>query len=834
MTSMSQLNQLRLIELGGLFGGADLNVGHGTDDAMYCAALQWRARGYNVVPRHPVEKRPAVRWKPLQTRQVTESELAQWRPMFANGVGFVTGEISGVIVIETDGPAGETVLEQFEFGHGPLPETRVIRSGSGRGRHLHFKHPGGKVKTTANENIKVDVRGDGAFCVLPPSLHKSGGRYEIEHDAEPTELPEGLLEFIETKAREADGADTAANGAQGKPKGTVAADSGARNVLSILDEAPEHLGECELGTNTTFNGPPPPAETMRAALQHLADRSYFEHRSGTSKDADDRILEIGWIETGMALKAAYGDKVGFGLWSVTHVDEEARTGAPAQWASFASEPQPGHVTIGTIIKAAKDAGFAFALAAQSASTVLSAAEGEQFTGHGADVWNGKKFAEMFRRKLLHIYETGEWLLFSPEQGWVAAPPGEAERAAKEVIRALGDEAFERWRANPLDPVVKELMKHVERASIARNLHAMIDMAKSEPGMTVQLTDFDTDPMSLGVANGVLDLTNGVLLPVSPEVLVSKRCNVAYDPSATCPRFMQFMLEVQPDAGIRLFLLRLMAYCLTGRIEEHIFAFLYGHGANGKSVFVEIVAWLLGDYARKIQTEMLMHQQRNSQGPSPDIVSLKGMRFVYANETEEGRHLAEARVKDMTGGDTLTGRVPYGKADITFRPTHKLIVVGNHKPEIADTSNGMWRRVALTPFDQTIPEASCDPQLLETLKGEGPGILNLLLVGLHRWRKNGLQIPAKIRAATAAYRDEQDILGDWIGERCNAGAGCSEMKGDLYADYSDWAKRNGHQPLAQGRLTRRLNERGYKLAADKRTVHGLALTRAGTLGLGRNV
>ena len=245
-----------------------------------------------------------------------------------------------------------------------------------------------------------------------------------------------------------------------------------------------------------------------------------------------------------------------------------------------------------------------------------------------------------------------------------------------------------------------------------------------------------------------------------------------------------------------------------------------------------MAWLLGDYAHKIPTEMLMHHQRNPQGPSPDIVSLKGRRFVYANETEEGRRLEEARVKDLTGGDTLTGRVPYGKANISFRPTHKLFVVGNHKPEITDTSFGMWRRVALIPFDQTIPEAKRDPKLLETLKGEGPGILNVLLAGLRDCLQSGLQIPEKIKAATAAYRDEQDIIGEWIAENCDTGPSCSVQKKVLYADYVSWTDRNGHRPFSQTKLTRRLNERGYQLAADKRTVTGLSLKS--TAGTARNV
>jgi putative DNA primase/helicase len=280
--------------------------------------------------------------------------------------------------------------------------------------------------------------------------------------------------------------------------------------------------------------------------------------------------------------------------------------------------------------------------------------------------------------------------------------------------------------------------------------------------------------------------------------------------------------VQPDEDVRLFLRRLMGYCLTGCVDEQVFAFLYGHGANGKSVFVEIVAWLLGDYAHKIPTEMLMQHQRNPQGPSPDIVSLKGVRFAYANETEEGRRLAEARIKELTGGDKLTGRVPYGKADISFWPSHKLIIVGNHKPMITDTSAGMWRRPMLTPFDQTIPEAKRDPRLLEVLRAEGPGILNWMLAGLQEWRKNGLQIPTRIKAATAAYRDEQDVLGDWIAENCNTGPSCSVQKKVLYADYGSWTDRNGHGRFSQTKLTQRLNDRGYELSKDRRTVIGLSL------------
>jgi hypothetical protein len=192
------------------------------------------------------------------------------------------------------------------------------------------------------------------------------------------------------------------------------------------------------------------------------------------------------------------------------------------------------------------------------------------------------------------------------------------------------------------------MKHVEYSSKDANLRAMIRQATSEPGMTGRLCEFDADPLLLGVRNGVLDLKSGALLPVSSKVLVSKRCNVAYDPSAGCPRFLRYLEEVQPDAEVRAFLQRFAGYCLTGEVGEKKFLMVTGTGDNGKTVFVELLNWLLGDYARKIETEMLMTHQRNPQGPSADIVALKGRRFVYANETEEGHRLASARVKDMTG------------------------------------------------------------------------------------------------------------------------------------------------------------------------------------------
>jgi P4 family phage/plasmid primase-like protien len=445
-----------------------------------------------------------------------------------------------------------------------------------------------------------------------------------------------------------------------------------------------------------------------------------------------------------------------------------------------------------------------------------------------DIKNGRLFADMFRDKLLFIHETGDVLAFDEVSGWVHAEPGQADRAAKEVAKILRDQAADEWKRNHEDPKAKRLMKHVEYSSKDSNLRAMIRQATSEPGMTKRLCEFDADPLLLGVRNGVLDLNKGTLLPVSPEVLVSKRCNVAYDPSATCPQFHKYLDEVQPVVEIRDFLQRFAGYCLTGEVGEKKFLLLTGTGDNGKTVFVELLNWLLGGYARKIETEMLMTHQRNPQSPSADIVALKGLRFVYANETEEGQRLASARVKDMTGGDTLTGRVPYGTAPITFSPTHKLVIVGNYKPDISDNSSGMWSRVGLVPFDEVITQEKRDRHLLSKLKAEGSGILSWMLHGYASWRKQGLLIPKKIDAATQAYRDDQDIIGEWKSEHCKVGPGLMCKKTEAYQAYRSWAQKSGHGVLSQKRFTRQLTASGVLMMPDKRSFGGIELNQVGQL------
>jgi hypothetical protein len=288
------------------------------------AAIAWRERGYNVVPQKAIDlKHPGVKWKDYQDRLVTRAEIQRWEPLFAGGVGFITGAISGVVVIDTDGLAGETILNEFETEFGPLPETLIIRSGSGRGFHRHFKHPSYRVKTVANPSIRLDVKGDDGFCVLPPSLHKSGGRYEVVCEAPIADLPGSLLTFIDRAAQRA------SPGAAG-PAASVAGDD---------DDETTDPGNAARK--------PPPVNRVNAAI--------IQTMLNALPDAFATEENL-WFRVGLALHYFDHGAVGLALFhkfSMRCPQKAALTDFEKRWAYFKRDYAGKPITLGWLWKQAE-------------------------------------------------------------------------------------------------------------------------------------------------------------------------------------------------------------------------------------------------------------------------------------------------------------------------------------------------------------------------------------------------------------------------------------------------------------------------------------------------
>lgn len=417
-----------------------------------------------------------------------------------------------------------------------------------------------------------------------------------------------------------------------------------------------------------------------------------------------------------------------------------------------------------------------------------------------DLGNAERLVERHGHDLRYCHPWARWLVWDGRR-WRPDDVGEIVRRAKETLRVLQAEAVKIGD----DGERRRLIAHSLASERDARIRAAITLAQSEHGVPVLPEQLDQDPWVLNVENGTVDLRTGQLRRHRRGDLLTKLVPVAYDPNADCPIWEAFLEQVLIDADLIRFLQRAVGYSLTGSTGEQVLFLLYGTGANGKSTVVETLRAMLGDYALQSPPETLLDRR---DGIPNDIARLRGGRFVSAIETGEGRRLAESMVKTMTGGDTLVAR--FMRAEFfEFRPEFKLWLATNHKPTIRGTDEAIWRRIRLIPFTVTIPEPERERDFGQRLLAELPGILAWAVRGCAEWQAGELGYPDAVRQATADYRDEQDVLGAWIADRCVTRDDIRGLAKALYDDYRSWADQTGEKPLTQTSFGLRLGERGYE-------------------------
>jgi putative DNA primase/helicase len=418
-----------------------------------------------------------------------------------------------------------------------------------------------------------------------------------------------------------------------------------------------------------------------------------------------------------------------------------------------------------------------------------------------DTGNAERLADRHGAKLRYCYPWGKWLVYDGVR-WRVDDRGVVVRLAKETARSIFEEAKE----TPSDAAANQLGKWAISSLSESKLRAMISLAQSEPGIPVLPEELDASPSLLNVLNGTIDLRTGKLREHRRGDLITRVAPVEYEPGATAPTWEAFLEEVLPGKELRAFVQRAVGYSATGDTSEQCMFINHGGGANGKSTFQEALSAALGEYAMRTPTEMLL--AKRSDGVPNDVARLKGARFVSASETEEGRRLAESRIKDLTGQDTITAR--FMKAEwFDFVPTHKLWISTNHKPEVRGTDAAIWRRIRLVPWTVSIAPAEQDKKLPEKLRSELPGILAWVVRGCLEWRRKGLQAPEEVRQATGDYRSEMDVLATFLEECCILRSDAMAFAKNLYIAYKEWCEANGEPIEKQRRFGMRLTERGLR-------------------------
>jgi putative DNA primase/helicase len=782
-------------------------------------AREYAASGISVVPiRADGSKAAAMPWEDLQTRIATEAEMGR---MFHNGcgVGIIGGEISGgleILDFDYEARAYPDFAIELEARE-PGLLGRLTHVKTPRGRHLLYRCP----VVENNQSLAramiwdekqgadkakaiIETRGRGGYILAPGcpvECHETRRTYD--HVAGPpiTEIQtitpderDTLFVVARCFNEVVDESDVIEQKQRSGGKG---------DSLSPGDD---------FCTRATWNEILEPAgwTNIRARGAMLHWRRPGKSGPGTS------------ATTGLTSKA--GNELLYVFSSNADPFESGKS--YSKFSAYAVLNHAGDFKAAAKKLGAEGYGDAPRKRTRKAVTVGPPTSNNLLDPSGrTDIANGRRLV-LYRGENLHWCEPfGKFLTWTGTH-WGLDQERLSETFAKDTATAIWQKiAAILPEAEP--SIADEMLKFAKSTSSARGIGNMLAMAKSEPGIAVTLDRLDTDPWSLNVANGTLDLRSGQLRPHKRSDLITKLCPVEYNPDAKCPSFENMLATIMAGhQGLVTFLQRAAGYSLTGDVSEQVLFLLWGMGANGKSTFLNAMLDTLGgDFSMQAPDGLLMIKQGESH--PTERADLFGKRLVSSAEVEDGRRFAESLIKQLTGGESIRAR-RMREDHWQFLPTHKLWLATNHKPIIRGTDFGIWRRIKFVPFMVTIAAENQDKALGEKLKAERAGILAWAVRGCFEWQADGLGEPIEVTEATDEYRGEMDVLGAFLAESCIEGRQCAVKASTLYAAYAKWAEKTGEHAVNQRRFGLAITERGFERYSNNGTWYrGLGIVTEGT-------
>ncbi|MET9419054.1 phage/plasmid primase, P4 family, partial [Streptomyces klenkii] len=419
----------------------------------------------------------------------------------------------------------------------------------------------------------------------------------------------------------------------------------------------------------------------------------------------------------------------------------------------------------------------------------------------SDRGNAKLFIRLYANDYRHV----------PGLGWYRwEPPRWHADEDDTVLWAAGDLAEAIATTDPRGRhAAQDLRQHRRRALSTSGINAMLTQAKSAPGMLLHASQLDADPYALCTPDGIIDLRTGWLKPPDPQEDFHTRSTTVGPQPIPTPRWHRFLTDTFGDdtegREVIGFLQLLLGYSVTGDVGAQVLPFLLGAGKNGKSVLLDVLMKLLGDYADAAPPGLLM--ARSYECHPTELAELHGRRVIVCSEVKPGDRFDEARVKLLTGGDRIKAR-RMRQDFFSFEPTHKLWLLGNHRPEVGTGGYAFWRRIRLIPFEHTVPDNRKVDNLADVLVTEqGPGILNWLIEGARRYLTGDKDLtgPSRVRIATTAYADTEDHTGRFFDECCVLTPDQKAEQASLYATYKAWCQNEGATAVSSRAFAQRARD-----------------------------
>ena len=787
---------------------------------LRAAALAHHDAGLTIIPITPDgTKKPAVPWKQYQTTPPTREQIDTWWTTTPSaGIGMLTGTPSDRIeMIELEGAAAHALpkLEQEAERQG-LAElwhqvTRgwVHASPSG-GIHWHIRldpaagtMPGNtKIARRRNPDtgrwtVLAETRGEGGYTVIPPTggtNHPTGNAWTLLTGT-PASVPTLTLEqrdqihaIIAAVLDEPDQAPApislpARAAARADGSKTPGDDYEASTTWAEILQPHGWQIHHQQGTETHWTRPGKHlSEGVSATTGHADDRDrLYVFTSSTDFEQEVPYTKLG----ALAVLEHGGDHSA----AVRHLA-----------AKGYGDPLPPKSTVFDISPAPRPAPTPTAYGNLALHSLAEhPAQPDEFsmletrTLDHTDDWAALAIVDQHGDQIRYCYDRGRWLHWNGH-AWNIEPStgGQVRELAKQTARALPEDS-------------RDTTTFKRKFLGAPGTSNALTQAQTDSRITVPWEALDSHPYELNTPGGIVNLRTAQLGPSDPSRLHTRSTTITPDWEADhglWSYFLETTFEGQ-DEHLIPYLQRLLGYSITGAVTHHVLPFLHGAGANGKSTMLDVVMALLGSYAGSSPRGFLM---QGMQQHETEIARLSGLRFVVASEVNQRDRFDEAKVKELTGGDTLTAR--FMRQDhFKFTPTHHLWLMGNKQPRVESGGESFFRRLRLIPFTNVVPKEQRDEHLTQKLiDEEGPAILAWIIDGARAATAKGIRDPESVLAATREYASEEDALGQFVEDRLHLGEHGREKTSTVRADYESWCHDNGEQPMSAQAFGRELKSR----------------------------